>query len=66
MTRLFAAIAAIVIAGGFFAGGVYLAETASPFMIQHARLMGFLGPAFAGIGAIATAIAAVRRRRLDP
>ena len=63
MTRLVAAIAAIVIAGGFFALGAYLARTVSPVVIQHVRLMSFLGPATGILGAVIAVIGAVVRKR---
>ena len=63
MTRLVAAIAAIVIAGGFFAAGAYLAQTASPVMIQRVRLMSFLGLATGILGAVIAVIGAVVRKR---
>lgn len=63
MTRQFAAIAAVVIASGLIVEAVYLAGTMGPFMMQHYRLMGFLGIALGGIGSSLAAVAIMVRKR---
>jgi len=70
MTRVFAAIAAVVIAGGLFVGAAYFATgLALPFLLQHlwfARVFGSVAPFVAMVVAIVPAIVITTKRRHSP
>ena len=69
MTRIFAAIAAFIVAGSLLFGAAYFATgVALPFMIRHPLLVGLLGriaPFVGVVFAMVPAIVIARRRRLS-
>ena len=68
MTRLFAAIAAVAVAGCLFVAAAYVAGLTLPFMVHHplfTRLLGFAAPTVAVVVSMGVAIVFHRKRELS-